>query len=163
MKLGVVSDTHNNLKNITHLISLFNYAEVDCVVHTGDITNEKSLAKFKDLESEFYCVYGNNDRTEKGLQDVAIQEGFKLKEPPLVINVDNRSIAIFHEPDYINEFISRNKEVDIILHGHTHRYREEILDKVLIFNPGESAGMLKGKNAIGIIDLRDLSVQRVFF
>ena len=72
-------------------------------------------------------------------------------------------VSIFHEPDYISEFISKNKEIDIVLHGHTHRYREEILDKVLIFNPGESAGMLKGKNAIGIIDLKDLAVQRVFF
>ena len=56
-----------------------------------------------------------------------------------------------------------NKDIDIILHGHTHRFREEVINKVLIFNPGESAGMLKGKNAVGIVDLETLSTERIFF
>ena len=50
-----------------------------------------------------------------------------------------------------------------MLHGHTHRYREEYLDKTLLYNPGESAGMLNGKNAIGLIDLKYLITRRIFF
>ena len=41
---------------------------------------------------------------------------------------------------------------DFIVHGHTHRYRSEIIEDTLIFNPGECAGILKGKNKIGLID-----------
>ena len=63
----------------------------------------------------------------------------------------------------INEYLSKNKDIDIALHGHTHRYREEIKEKTIFFNPGESAGMIKGKNAIGIINLKDLSLERIFF
>ena len=44
MLIGVVSDTHNNLKNIEQIISLFNNEEITLVVHTGDIANSKSLA-----------------------------------------------------------------------------------------------------------------------
>jgi len=74
-----------------------------------------------------------------------------------------KKIAIFHEPDQIEITLCENNDVDIVLHGHTHRYREEIVNNTLIYNPGESAGMQKGKNAIGIVDLRNFSAKRIFF
>ena len=44
-----------------------------------------------------------------------------------------------------------------------HRYRYEIIDGVVVFNPGECAGIMKGKNAIGIVNLKELSFERIFF
>lgn len=163
MLLGVVSDTHNNLKNIYQVIDLFNARKVDFVVHTGDITNSNSLSKFSNLESQFFCVYGNNDLNEVGLEQTAKDNNFSLCLPPLIVDMGKRRIAIFHEPDLIKEFLLENNDLDIVLHGHTHRYREETLNNTLIFNPGESAGMLQGRNAIGIIDLDDMSISRIFF
>ena len=55
------------------------------------------------------------------------------------------------------------EDVQLIIHGHTHRHREETLDNIIIFNPGESAGFLKGKNALGIINLNSLEIRRIFF
>ena len=81
MILGVVSDTHNNLKNIDTIISIFNEEEVDLVIHTGDITNSKSLAKFSNLKSEFFAVYGNNDLNETGLEEVALRNKFNCRSP----------------------------------------------------------------------------------
>ena len=71
MLAGVVSDTHNNIKNITQIISIFNDRNVDFVVHTGDITNANSLSKFSALNCELFAVYGNNDRNEIGLDAIA--------------------------------------------------------------------------------------------
>ena len=51
----------------------------------------------------------------------------------------------------------------IALHGHTHRYRCEQTNGQLIFNPGECAGMMKGLNAIGILDTKDLSTELLRF
>tara|TARA_A100001011_G_scaffold163594_1_gene172157 strand:+ start:1379 stop:1870 length:492 start_codon:yes stop_codon:yes gene_type:complete len=163
MFIGVVSDTHNNLKNINLIVSLFNQRKLCLVIHTGDITNASSLDKFSNLNCKLYGVYGNNDRNEKGLKEVISKYNFKILEPPHEISINDRKIAIFHEPDPINKFISTNKDIDIILHGHTHRFREERIGRSLIFNPGESAGFLKDKNAIGIINLKDLSTERIFF
>ena len=50
-------------------------------------------------------------------------------------------------------------ENDIIFHGHTHRYRLEKNKETIIFNPGECAGILKGKNQIGIIDLSKKEIE----
>ena len=77
--------------------------------------------------------------------------------------MQKKNIVIFHEPDAIHEYLEKNKEIDLILHGHTHRYREELIGNVLCFNPGECAGLVAGKNAIGIIDLNLLKIRRIFF
>ena len=163
MIIGVVSDTHNNLLNIDKIISIFNKKKVESVIHTGDITKANSLEKFSSLHCDFFAVYGNNDRNEFGLDKVAVDCNFIIQEPPLTLDKCHRKIAVFHEPEPISEFLAADNAVDIILHGHTHRYREEYINNTLLFNPGESAGMLKGKNAVGLIDLKNLIAERIFF
>ena len=69
MQIGIVSDTHNNLKNIDKIISLFNEERVSTVIHTGDIASARSLEKFSELKCKLVGVYGNNDRNEIGLKE----------------------------------------------------------------------------------------------
>ncbi len=163
MLIGVVSDTHNNLKNIDQIISLFNKEGVEVVIHTGDIANAKALRKFSLLSSNLVGVYGNNDRNEIGLEEEAKKYSFDFDPPPKIIKLSNKKIAIFHEPELIEATLAKNLDIDIVLHGHTHRYKEVYLNNTLIFNPGESAGMLKGKNALGVIDLSNMNIKRIFF
>ena len=163
MKIGVVSDTHNNLKNIEIIINLFNDLEVPIVIHTGDVSNANTLEKFSRLNSELIGVYGNNDRNEPRLKEVAQRNNFKFQEPPRRLSLLDREIVIFHEPDNIDRFLSENKSINVVLYGHTHRYENEIKNGVLFFNPGESAGIQKGSNALGILDLMNLEAKRIFF
>tara|TARA_B100001287_G_C22603104_1_gene491410 strand:+ start:414 stop:905 length:492 start_codon:yes stop_codon:yes gene_type:complete len=163
MKIGVVSDTHNNLKNIGIIINLFNDEKVPFVIHTGDIANSESLEQFSKLNSELIGVYGNNDRSESGLEKVVQKNKFQFQEPPRRLTLVNREIAIFHEPDNIEQFLSENKKTKVVLYGHTHRYENITKNGVLYFNPGESTGMQKGSNAIGILDLINLEAKRIFF
>ena len=163
MQIGVVSDTHNNLKNIDIIISLFNKENIDLVIHTGDVTNANSLEKFSRLNCKLIGVYGNNDRNESGLEEVAQRNNFQFQEPPRRLSLLDREIVIFHEPDNIDQFLSENKLINVVLYGHTHRYENNTKNGVLYFNPGESAGMQKGRNAIGILDLVNLEAKRIFF
>ena len=163
MILGVVSDTHNRIQNVEKIIGIFNSYKVDFVIHTGDITQAKTLEKFSLLRCPFVAVYGNNDLKEPDLEDVAKKNNFELEMPPLIKEIGNKTIAIMHEPDGLEEFLEKNKNVDVILHGHTHTYRNEEKNGVTIFNPGECSGILEGKNAVGIIRLEDLEIKRIFF
>ena len=163
MKIGVVSDTHNNLKNIEIIINIFNDERVPMVIHTGDISNANTLEKFSKLNSELIGVYGNNDRNELGLKEVAQKNNFQFQEPPRKLNMLGREIVIFHEPDNIDKFLLENKKTNVVLYGHTHRYENNKRNGVLFFNPGESAGMQKGSNAVGILDLNNLEAKRIFF
>ena len=152
MLVGVVSDTHNNIKNIKKIIRLFNGEQVDLVIHTGDISKAETLRNFSKLDAPLIGVFGNNDRIEEGLKEVCEEYNFKFQEPPLSLTLENKKIAVFHEPDVIKDYIKEHQDIDLILHGHTHRYKEETIDKTVHFNPGESAGSMEGKNAIGLIN-----------
>ena len=163
MRIGVVSDTHNNVRNIKKIINIFNEERVDTVIHTGDISKSESLELFSQLNAPMAGVYGNNDRTESGLKEIALKYNFYFQQPPLLLTLDNKKIAIFHEPDEIENFVDQNNDLDLVLHGHTHRFRKETIKGTIYFNPGESAGFLEGKSVLGIIDLQDLKIKRIFF
>ena len=163
MLVGVVSDTHNNISNVKSIIDIFNEEEVDVVLHTGDISKPNTLKIFKELKCPMMGVFGNNDRIEEGLKEICEEYNFVFTDPPLSIVLGNKNIAIFHEPEPIQEYVDSHTKVDLILHGHTHRYREEKIGDIIYFNPGESAGSLKGKNALGIINLQNLEIKRFFF
>ncbi len=153
MFIGVTGDTHNNLKNISKICDIFNEIKPSFVIHTGDITLPKSIKAFSKLKMPLIGVFGNNDEGEK--KDLIVESkkyNFKLHEEPLFIEKENIKIAVVHHPELINEKMT--KEMDFILHGHTHKFRSELINKALIFNPGECAGIMKGKNNIGLIDTK---------
>ena len=151
MLIGVTGDTHNNLKNISKICDLFNQAKPSLVIHTGDITLPKSLAAFANLKMPLIGVFGNNDKFEKkGLLIEAKKFNCNFFDEPHRIEIGQKKIIIVHHPELINEHMILN--ADFILHGHTHRYRSELIKNTLVFNPGECAGILKEKNNIGLID-----------
>ena len=163
MLVGVVSDTHNRLGHVQEIINIFNSSCVDMVIHTGDITNSRTLECFSELKCSLKGVFGNNDLNEPGLEETASRLGFEFKLPPLILTLDGIKLAVFHEPETIDTVIDHERDIDLILHGHTHRYRDEVVNGIKIFNPGECAGSMKGKNAVGLVNIKTLHTERIFF
>lgn len=162
MIVGIVGDTHNNLKNISKICEIFNETKVDLVIHTGDITLPKSLLAFKDLNCKLIGVFGNNDIFEKkNLLETSKEFNCDLNDEPFFLNLKNKSICIVHHPELIDADLLEKS--DFIFHGHTHRYRNEIINETLIFNPGECAGYLKGKNKIGIFNFLKKEAKTISF
>ena len=160
--IGITGDTHNNLKNISKICEIFNNLSVDLVIHTGDITLPKSLRAFKALNSKIIGVYGNNDQEEKiDLMKAANEFNCFLYEEPYFLKINGISFSIIHHPELIDANMLRSS--DVIVHGHTHKFKEEILKETLIFNPGECAGLLKGKNSVGLIKTEDLKTEIIRF
>tara|TARA_B100000212_G_scaffold185072_1_gene139619 strand:- start:2399 stop:2887 length:489 start_codon:yes stop_codon:yes gene_type:complete len=160
--IGVTGDTHNNLKNIKNICTIFNKNGADLVFHTGDVTLPKSLLAFEELNCPLEVVLGNNDIQEKeSLMKASMKFNCKIRNEPYYTVVDEKKITVLHHPELINEEIISNS--DLILHGHTHRYRLEKKADTIIFNPGECAGFMKDKNQIGIIDLLNLSPKIINF
>ncbi len=153
MLIGVTGDTHNNLKNISQICKIFNELKPNLVIHTGDITLPKSLASFSKLTMPFIGVFGNNDVEEKdNLKNESKNFECKLFEEPYFFTVEEIKITVLHHPNLIDEKMTKN--MDFIFHGHTHRYRSEKINNSIIFNPGECAGILKGKNSLGLADIK---------
>ncbi|OUX64094.1 MAG: hypothetical protein CBE41_04305 [Gammaproteobacteria bacterium TMED281] len=151
MNIGLTGDTHNNLKNVTKICDIFNSRSLDFVIHTGDISLPKTLEAFNSLKCPLRGVFGNNDQEEKdGLLKVCKEKSFLFKDMLKIQISKTNFLYAIHDPNDIDEEFY--EPGNIIVHGHTHRFRDEIHKGAYIFNPGECAGIMKGMNKVGIID-----------
>lgn len=155
MRIGVVGDTHNQMTNVSRIVELFREANVERIVHTGDITEPRVLECFAALAIPLFGVFGNNDRhTRDALRARADAHGMDLVDPPRTLEWSGRRILIAHDPEEVPTALAPG--IDLVLHGHTHRHRHEVVGRTLFFNPGECAGLFAGRNAVGVVDLAGL-------
>lgn len=160
IRIAVVSDTHNNLRNVTRIVELVNAASVARVVHTGDITQAKTLEVLARLHAPLIGVYGNNDERET-IAPVAARYAMQLVDGHLSFEASGRRVGVIHDPDHIDDGLLAAH--DLVLHGHNHRLVLERRRGAVLFNPGECAGMLDGHNAVGVVDLVTLEVELLRF
>lgn len=161
MRIGVVSDTHNHLSNTSRIVELFNEARVDRVVHTGDITQAKTLHVLAALDAPLVGVYGNNDLERENLESACEELDMDFVDPPLHFEWENRRVVVVHDPeDLAPELLSG---CAVALHGHDHWQNIERRQGALVFNPGECAGHMQGRNSVGVLDLTTLDAQILNF
>ncbi len=151
MRIGVISDTHDNARNVARIVAVLREARVERVIHTGDITRAATLRLLAEVAVPVFGVYGNNDHERESLAAVAAELGFELAEPPLELRWAGRRITVVHDRKAHPELELTAR--DVLLHGHDHRYALEKVAGTLVFNPGECAGWLEGRNAVGVLDL----------
>ena len=165
MRIGVVGDTHNQLTNVDRIVDLFDEAGVDRIVHTGDITQPTVLERFARLGRPVVGVFGNNDvATRDALASHADDFGMDLVDPPRILEWAERRILVVHDPEaHPPSLPPASDDIHLVLHGHTHRHRHEWHEGTLFFNPGECAGFLAGRNAVGLIDLVSLEAELLRF
>ena len=160
MRIGVVSDTHNNLRNVRRIVELFRDARVERVVHTGDITQPRTLRVLSEVGVPIVGVFGNNDERAALLADAAELE-VELAEPPFEWVIASRRVLVAHDPIELEGAVEYGHA--LVLHGHTHRCTIERSATQLLFNPGECAGHLAGKQTVGIVDLATLEPELLHF
>ena len=146
MKIGLISDTHDNLPLIRKAVQFFNKNKVDLVLHAGDYVAPFSLAPLRNLNVDWQGVFGNNDGDKKLLAE---KSSNKIKEPPLFLELNSRKIAVVHD--------FRKLGADVIVFGHTHKPHIEKTGNILLVNPGEAGSWLSGRSSVAILNVDNLS------
>ncbi|MCX7757868.1 MAG: metallophosphoesterase [candidate division WOR-3 bacterium] len=149
--IGVISDTHDNLTNVTKAITIFNQNQVKLVIHCGDYVAPFTLRMFKDLNCPLIGVLGNCDGEVEYLLKTAFELNFSIYHPPYTLTINNRKLIITHKPIRIDQ------PCDIYLYGHTHTPEISMRNNQLIVNPGEACGWLFYKPSIALINLNEFS------
>ena len=139
MKIGVISDSHDNLGNLNKAIDILEKEKVKVLIHCGDFCAPfmiKELAKFK---GDVHCVFGNIDDRYSSTK-FAIEKGVNLYGDYAEIEIDAKKIAIVHSPFFAEALVLSNK-YDVVFYGHDHEKREEKRGKTLLVNPGTLGGV----------------------
>ncbi|HID93795.1 MAG TPA: metallophosphoesterase [bacterium (Candidatus Stahlbacteria)] len=159
MKVGVVSDTHDNLPLIEKAVKIFNEKEVELVLHAGDYVAPFVVKVLKRLRAKLIGVFGNNDGDRILLGKKFDEIGFKIFNPPYEFTIKNKNILLMHEPNLLDSIIKSNM-YHIIIYGHTHSVNLR-RNNIIVFNPGEASGWLYGKPTIGIVNLDSMEVELI--
>lgn len=151
MKIGILSDSHDNLPKIEKAVSFFNINKVAFVLHAGDFVAPFTIPKLKLLKCDWVGVFGNNDGERNGLTNISEN---KIKDGPTRIELNHKKITLIHDLDKIN---ITAEESQLIIFGHTHRPQIKNFNTHLLINPGECGGWLTNKSTVVVLDLDTLS------
>ncbi len=116
-KIGIVSDSHGDIKTLTSVLDFFKANHVSLVIHLGD-----------DLRDTYiFNGYGFESIVVPGTRD----EGYCNPDLRTILKEINlRLISISHLKD------NANRKANIILYGHTHKPEFYFSNNVLFVNPG---------------------------
>lgn len=126
MRIGLISDTHGRLP--TEVFDRF--ADVDRILHAGDVGRRSIISDLAVL-APVEAVWGNTDGWDLR---AATAERVEVELGGLRFGVAHGHLV--SEPDRLAELFPA---ADVIVHGHTHVPRDEMVGGVRFVNPG-SAG-----------------------
>ncbi len=134
MKIGVISDTHDQRERILQAIDIFNKEKVSLVVHCGDWVSPFSAARFKALKCPVKGVFGNNDGDKELHRQ---RNGFiEYHDEKMEIAVAGRKLFVTHGHLQLLENALKSGRYDAVFSGHTHISHIKKEGKTLWLNPG---------------------------
>jgi putative phosphoesterase len=153
MKIGIVSDTHDNLSNTIFCLEQLRSLGITTLIHCGDLTGPDLLSNFEGFKVIY--TFGNCDKVT-GL----IKTGFKkLNHSSIAASsfddrIDNRRVLVFHGniEGQVMEAV-RLRRYDYIFHGHTHLHSDHRQLKTRIINPGALGGVQRESRSYCVLDL----------
>jgi len=160
MKLGFISDIHDNLPNLKKALDAL--AIADELICLGDLCSPFVMkALGSGYAKPIHLVYGNNDGDLYRLTEVSkafpqIQLYGEFAE----LERGGRAIAINHF-DTIGRALAKGATYDLVAFGHNHQFEISNTGKTTTLNPGEVYGGLTGSATCAIYNVEDNSIERI--
>lgn len=152
MKIAVVSDTHNSRDPLKAALDIAREAGAGLVIHCGDIKTGAMFDLFEGFEP--YFVLGNADREPEDLIARATERfGEGHIGRTLDLDLAGRRVAVVHGDTDELRLRVHSGDFDYVLHGHTHRRKDERVGSTRIINPGALGGLKREPRSFCMIDL----------
>lgn len=127
MKVLIVSDTHKRNDNFFRVLA--QVGPVDMVIHCGDIEgSEYTIEAAADCPVEM--VAGNNDF----FSELPMEREFEIGKYKVMVTHGHHYYVSMGNERLKQE--ARNRGIDIVFYGHTHRPDIDLKDDVMVINPG---------------------------
>jgi len=154
MKIGVISDIHDNAHNIVQALEEISKKDVEQIYFLGDFVGAGISKILINSSIPVYAIWGNNDGDRHMITKFSLEEGSNLTvgfDTYDVVEVDNRKIFLTHYPLIANA-MAKSKEFDAVFYGHNHLKNKERIEDCLVLNPGEVGAYKTGMGSYAIYD-----------
>jgi uncharacterized protein len=134
MFIGIISDTHDRLARTTRAVKLLDEAQVEAIIHCGDICGTDILALF--AGTPLYYVMGNNDDDAELRSASKVMENLHYLHQGAIIELAGKRIGVTH--GHLHRVVSDliRQKPDYLLSGHTHFATNEMHQGIHCINPG---------------------------
>lgn len=161
MRLAVMSDTHDQIKNIRRAVAEIRAAGCWMIIHCGDFVAPFMLKELEAAGLPVHGVFGNNDGDQYLLtkHSLTLYRNITLHGFFGRVDADGRGVAFIHD-GVIADDIAAGGRFDLVCYGHYHVYLHKKIGDTLVVNPGE----LLGKDDVPgfcIVDTETLEPRRV--
>ena len=153
MKIGAISDTHDNLTAMAAALRHFDKAGVEVILHAGDYVAPFALKRLLEARLPVHGVFGNCDGERAGLAGLMPE----LSDGPRHLELGGKKVCLVH----IDKRLTPEdfEAADIIVCGHTHEPKVERPEGRLVVNPGECCGWISGRCTVAVIDTQMMSAE----
>ncbi|MGD1837298.1 MAG: metallophosphoesterase [Nitrososphaeraceae archaeon] len=145
-KIGILSDTHDDLNNVREAIKLFNDVRVKYVIHAGDYVFPGLILEFRNLKPSIKLigVLGNNDGESIGILNNFMKVNGDLMGTFGELKIDGLLIGIYHGTNNtLKTALINSHYYDVFICGHTHIKDTTRIGKTQILNPGSTHPQLQ--------------------
>jgi uncharacterized protein len=134
MKIGILSDTHDQVERTSKAVAALVGAGAEALVHCGDLTVQEVVLECGGLPS--YYVFGNNDFDRDGLLRAMALVGGRSLGRGGEVALGGRRIAVTHGDSAAEVRRLLAADPDYLLFGHSHRAADERRGATRWINPG---------------------------
>jgi putative phosphoesterase len=156
MKIGIVSDTHDDIGNVKKIVNILKEKKIKKLFHLGDYVAPPLLKEFKDFD--ITGIFGNNDGYKSGLINTFKEINGDLLGDFGKIEIDGIKIALTHgEFREIAESLAKSGDYDVVFFGHWHKAERSVYKNALLLNPGSANKYYTGDRypTFGIFNTED--------
>ena len=156
MKIGIISDTHDDRSNVRRAVELFAEHNVEYVLHSGDLVSPFIAKMFADVQpARFIAVFGNNEGEKLGIKAALDEFGGEIHDVCYEGEIGGKRVFMTHVPDCI-EAVSASQMFDLVIYGHTHKADIRRVGKTLVINPGAAIGWFNDEPRAVVLNLNTM-------
>jgi len=153
MKIGIISDTHDNSSYVLGAAEVLRGCEVDYILHAGDIVSAATARVFAAINgAKFIAVLGNCDIDKDNLRESISGLGGQLCETVYNGEIAQRRILMAHKPAVLRGLLEKER-FDLGIYGHTHKQAINKTGRTLIINAGPGC--------VTIVDLDNMKIEEM--
>ena len=153
MKIAIISDTHNHIRNLNTALSIINAEGITTIVHCGDMTSMETAELLRGYAVIF--VFGNGDYAS-GAISKSLQEANPASSAGMAFEGEIGGVKIAAAHGHVTgkvESLFRSNQFDYVFYGHSHRRSDERGPRTRLVNPGALGGIQKETRSFCILDL----------
>jgi len=135
MRIGILSDTHNDADMTRKAVEIFRQRQVDLIIHAGDIGTDDIIAMFKGIDTRF--VLGNCDTDHDSIISSCRCAGLQPAARCCDFQVAGKRFFVCHGDEHsrYSEALE-SKKFDYLIIGHTHEFSSRHKGSTMVINPG---------------------------